>query len=51
MDYIKREVTYAYKVFERRKDWPLVDVTSKPIEETAAEVVSLIGKLKGDLDQ
>lgn len=51
LDYIKREVTYAYKVFERRKDWPLVDVTSKPIEETAAEVVSLIGKLKGDLDQ
>jgi len=42
LDYIRREVTYAYELFERRRDWPLVDVTAKPIEETAAEVVALI---------
>lgn len=40
--YVKAEVAYAYKIFDRRRDWPLVDVTSKPIEETAAEVVALI---------
>lgn len=44
LDHIKKEVTYAYEVFERRRDWPLVDVTTKPIEETASEVVSLIGQ-------
>jgi len=44
LDHINKEVTYAYEVFERRRDWPLVDVTTKPIEETASEVVSLIGQ-------
>ena len=44
LEHIRKEVTYAYKVFERRRDWPLVDVTAKPIEEAAAEVVALIGK-------
>ena len=44
LDHIKKEVTFAYEVFERRRDWPLVDVTTKPIEETASEVVSLIGQ-------
>jgi [pyruvate, water dikinase]-phosphate phosphotransferase / [pyruvate, water dikinase] kinase len=44
LDYIRQEVAYAYQVFERRRDWPLVDVTVKPIEEAAAEIVSLLGK-------
>jgi regulator of PEP synthase PpsR (kinase-PPPase family) len=43
LDYIRQEITYAYQLFERRKDWPLVDVTAKSIEEAAAEVVSLVG--------
>jgi regulator of PEP synthase PpsR (kinase-PPPase family) len=43
LEHIRQEVTYAYQIFERRRDWPLVDVTSKPIEEAAAEVLTLIG--------
>jgi regulator of PEP synthase PpsR (kinase-PPPase family) len=35
---------YAFETFERRKDWPLVDVTAKSIEETAVEVLSLLGR-------
>ena len=50
LDTIRQEVVYAYQVFERRRDWPLVDVTTKPIEETAAEVVALIGQ-PGRLEQ
>ncbi len=42
LDYIHQEAQYAYQIYARRPDWPLVDVTSKPIEETASEVVSLI---------
>ncbi len=44
LNHVRKEVAYAYQVFERRRDWPLVDVTAKPIEEAAAEVVSLLGK-------
>lgn len=43
LEYVRAEIAYAYKIFERRRDWPLVDVTAKPIEEVAAEVVTLIG--------
>jgi regulator of PEP synthase PpsR (kinase-PPPase family) len=49
LQYIKDELAYAYTIFDKRRDWPLVDVTVKPIEETASEVVSLIGnKRDGD---
>lgn len=50
LEYINREATYAYEVFARRIDWPLVDVTTKPVEEAAAEVVALIGKPPNQLD-
>jgi regulator of PEP synthase PpsR (kinase-PPPase family) len=44
LDFIRQEVAYSYQVFERRRDWPLVDVTAKPVEETASEVVTLLGR-------
>ncbi len=44
LDYIRQEMSYATEIFELRSDWPLVDVTTKPIEETAAEVVALLGR-------
>jgi [pyruvate, water dikinase]-phosphate phosphotransferase / [pyruvate, water dikinase] kinase len=43
LSYIRKEMTYAYHIFDRRRDWPLVDVTSKPIEEAASEIVSVLG--------
>jgi len=43
LDYVRKEVAYAYQIFSCRRDWPTVDVTTKPIEEAAAEVVTLIG--------
>lgn len=43
LDHIRREVAYFYQLLDRRRDWPVLDVTTKPIEETASEVVSLIG--------
>lgn len=44
LEHIRREVAYSYEIFERRRDWPLVDVTVKPIEEAASEIVTLLGK-------
>lgn len=43
LDHIHQEMDYAFRLFERRRDWPLVDVTTKSIEEAAAEVVVLLG--------
>lgn len=40
--YVRREVSHALKLFER-SGWRVVDMTSKPIEEAAAEIVTLIG--------
>jgi regulator of PEP synthase PpsR (kinase-PPPase family) len=56
LEHVREEVKYAYEIFERRRDWPLVDVTTKPIEESAAEVVALLGhsannqKMSDDLE-
>ena len=44
LDHIRQEMDYAFKFYEQRRDWPLVDVTAKSIEEAAAEVVALLGK-------
>lgn len=44
LEHVRKEIAYAYQIFERRRDWPLVDVTAKPIEEAAAEIVMLLGK-------
>jgi len=49
IEHVQKEVAYAYKIFDKRRDWPLVDVTSKPLEEAAAEVVALTGGGIGNL--
>lgn len=43
LEHVRKEVAYSYEIFDTRRDWPIVDVTTKPIEETAAEVVALLG--------
>jgi hypothetical protein len=50
LEYIRKEMEYAYEIFDRRRDWPLVDVSAKSIEEAAVEVVTLLGHKidKGD---
>jgi regulator of PEP synthase PpsR (kinase-PPPase family) len=44
LEHVRQEIAYAYTLIDRRKDWPVVDVTSKPVEETASEVLALLGK-------
>lgn len=50
LEHVRQEVAYAYQIFERRRDWPVVDVTSKPVEETASEVVALLRKAARSAD-
>lgn len=44
LDFVNQELAYSYQIFDRRRDWPLIDVTHKPIEEAASEILSLLGK-------
>ncbi len=44
LDYCRKEAIYALKLFQRAPAWEVVDVTGKPIEETAAMVISLVNK-------
>jgi regulator of PEP synthase PpsR (kinase-PPPase family) len=39
---IRREVTNAYQIYDQRRDWPLIDMTAKPIEEAASEIMAII---------
>lgn len=39
---VRRDVAYAYELYDRRRDWPILDMTAKPIEEAASEIMSIV---------
>ncbi|CAM8979560.1 unnamed protein product [Rhodiola kirilowii] len=41
MDYVKEELECAAKIFSQNPSWPVIEVTGKAIEETAAIVLRL----------
>jgi regulator of PEP synthase PpsR (kinase-PPPase family) len=40
-DHILKEIGYAQQIFDANPHWPVLDVTDKAIEETAANVLSI----------
>ena len=46
LDFVRREVIYALRYFEKHPDWPVINVTGKPIEEIASEILALSRNLK-----
>lgn len=42
LEYVQRETSHALRLF-RQHGWRQIDMTSKPIEEATAEIVSLLG--------
>ncbi len=42
--HVQREVEYAANLFRSQSGWPTVDVTDKPIEETASEILAVMGE-------
>jgi regulator of PEP synthase PpsR (kinase-PPPase family) len=40
-DHIQRETAYAQEIFRKHPDWPVIDVTAKAIEETAADILRI----------
>jgi len=39
---IRQEVVRAYQIYDQHRGWPLLDVTAKPIEEAAAEIITIV---------
>jgi hypothetical protein len=46
---VRAEILHAQKLFERH-GWPVIDVTRRSVEETAAAVLNLIAEKKRELD-
>jgi len=42
LDYVRRELKYAYQYFLKQQDWSIIKVTHKPIEEIATEILKLM---------
>jgi regulator of PEP synthase PpsR (kinase-PPPase family) len=42
IDYILAELEWADQLFRRHRDWPVIDVTGKAVEETAATILGIM---------
>jgi regulator of PEP synthase PpsR (kinase-PPPase family) len=40
-EHVAREMSYAMSLFSKHPKWAIVNVTSKPIEEIASEIITL----------
>jgi regulator of PEP synthase PpsR (kinase-PPPase family) len=43
-NFVIKEMAYALRIFNRQANWQIIDVTSKPIEEIASEILILVAK-------
>lgn len=48
LDFIRRELSYAKRIFDSQPDWPVIQVTNKPIEELASEIITRIRQQRLD---
>lgn len=44
MDYILAELEWAEELFRRNPNWPVIDVTRRAVEETAAQILRIMGE-------
>jgi regulator of PEP synthase PpsR (kinase-PPPase family) len=42
--YVKQELDYAHQIYQQHPGWSIIDVTAKPIEEIASEILAVIRK-------
>ena len=47
LDMVSKEINEARRIFAKY-DWPVINVTRKSIEETAANVIQLLGRRRGE---
>ena len=46
-EHIQQEIAYAQSIFRQQPSWPVIDITGKAVEETAADIL----RIKKDRDQ
>lgn len=51
MAHILDEIQYAEDIFKKNKKWPVFDVTSRALEETATEIIRVISKRFGHKEE
>lgn len=39
--FVAKELQYAHTIYKRQPNWPIINVTSKPIEEIATEILAI----------
>lgn len=44
MDYILAELEWCEDIFRRHPEWPVIDVTRRAVEETAANILRIMGE-------
>ena len=44
IEYVRMELMYARKIYSKQPGWAIVNVTNKPIEEIASEILTLKGE-------
>jgi hypothetical protein len=42
LDYILAELDYSEQLFRGHREWPVIDVTGKAVEETAATILGIL---------
>lgn len=47
LQYIQKEIEFSQSIFKQNRRWPVLDVTGKALEETAAEITQLISSRLG----
>ncbi len=47
--HIEKEIDYSRSIFRKHANWPVIDVTSKAIEETAADILRLYKERRKEL--
>ena len=40
-EHVTREMNYALQIYRQHPDWQVINVTSKPIEEIASEIIAI----------
>ena len=45
VEHVRKELLWAQSIFNRQPKWPVVKVTSKPIEEIASEIIAIRGDI------
>jgi regulator of PEP synthase PpsR (kinase-PPPase family) len=51
LEYVEKEIQYALDIFNQKPKWPVINVTDKPIEEIASEILAYVRQNRKKLNR